>query len=100
MMVLHSVSDLATFISSKGEPRQPPVFHRQFKFCFGTLTLDLRQWSTSHHPHVFPISDVSAASLTTLKLAFLFHTVGWVINHLYNIIDVSILAIHYEGEIH
>jgi hypothetical protein len=26
---------------------------------------------------------VSAASLTTLKLAFVFHTVGWVIDHLY-----------------
>ncbi len=31
-----------------------------------------------------PNFDVSAASLTTLKLACLFHAIGWVNNHLYD----------------
>lgn len=78
--------------------RQPPVYHRQFDFLFVQHRLDSRLLSyqlTVFFPQslansvLFPISDVSTASLTTLKLAFMFHTVGRVIDHLYNMMYVS-----------
>jgi hypothetical protein len=46
-----------------------------------------------------PISDVAAASLTTLKLAFLFHAFGRVIDHLYNIMDVHTMNIAWKEKI-
>ena len=36
------------------------------------------------------------SSLTTLKLAFVFHTVGWVIDHLYISIDRHTLRVYHE----
>ena len=87
-----------------GEPRQPPIFHRQFNI---SATLDVKaersrsfNFCSYNIPRIYcngipsrnvpsPISDVSAASLTTLKLAFLFHTVGWVIDHLHIIMYVE-----------
>ena len=71
-----------------GEPRQPPIFHRQFNFCSYNIPRIYCNGIPSRNVPS-PISDVSAASLTTLKLAFLFHTVGWVIDHLHIITNTS-----------